>query len=183
MSIWSQTSGAATVPVRGDGSVTLDLTVGGTLNHPLPTGTLAVQSPSLEYGTFAPATGIALDAVIDPAVISFRTLTANWQGASLAAQGTLPWRVVLASVPATSKTGTRPPSRLDASGSKRCRRNPRVRRGRFAPDNATEAVLKDLVPQARLQEIHGSLSATMAGEAERLSVDRIHATAVSIRPR
>ena len=107
--IGSRVSGAPPVAIQGEGTVALDLTVGGTLNRPQPSGTLTMQSPSLTYGTFAPVTGLSVDALVDPTLITLRTVTAEWQGMSLTADGALPWRVVLDSTQPVPAQGPRRP--------------------------------------------------------------------------
>ena len=175
--IGSRAAGAAPVPVRGDGTLALDLTVDGTLGHPLPGGSLMVRSPSLAYGTFAPVTGLVLDAAIDPTLITLRSFSAQWQGASVGADGTLPWRVVLSSMPAVRERGTQPSSPvagwLNALPTEPARATLAVR-----ADHVTQAVLNDVLPPERLRHLQGTASATVAIETDRLSFDQVQATAV-----
>ena len=83
--------------------------------HPQPDGSLVVRSPSLAYGTLPAVTALALDATIEPTLITLRTFDAQWQGASLNASGTVPWRVVLNSVQTPPEPGS-PPSSVSRSG-------------------------------------------------------------------
>jgi outer membrane protein insertion porin family len=163
--------------VRGEGSASLDVVVEGTLRHPRPNGNLVVRSPSIAYGTLAPATSLELDAIIDPTLITLRTLAAQWQGASLRSEGVLPWRVVLSSMqtPGQPAAGQTPAfaSWLSALPAEPGRAMFTVR-----ADNVTPAVLTDLVSADRLRDVGGSASATAAIEADRLSLERVQATAV-----
>jgi outer membrane protein assembly complex protein YaeT len=174
--IGSRAGGAAPVPIQGDGTATLDVTVTGTLNRPMPGGTFAVRSSSLTYGSFAPLTSLTLDALVDPTLITLRTAAAEWQGMSLAADGTLPWRVVLSSVETPNQPGV-PPSRLSA-WLKSLPADPARGRLTVRASNITQAILKDVLAPQRLREIQGSASATVVAEADRLSLDRVAASAV-----
>ncbi len=174
--IGSRTALVAPVAVRGDGTATLDVTVEGTLHHPQPRGNLVVRSPSLAYGTLSPVTSVALDATIDPTLITLRTLTAQWQGTSVGAQGTLPWRVVVSSFDGAherTEQSSRLATWLGALPPEPARATLTVR-----ADNVTQAALKDLVATERLQEISGNASVTVAADTDRLSLDRVRATAV-----
>ena len=176
MDIGVRASGATPVAIQGEGTATLDLTVGGTLNRPQPSGTLALRSPSLAYGNLAPVTGLAVDALFDPTVITLRTATAEWQGMALTADGALPWRVILNSSgppPAQAATPSRLTAWLNALPAEPARARLTVR-----ASNLTPAMLKDLVPPQQLREIEGTGSATVVAEADRLSLDRVQATAV-----
>jgi outer membrane protein assembly complex protein YaeT len=175
--IGSRTGSAAPVPVRGEGTAALDVTVQGTLNHPLPRGSLVVQSPSLEYGTLPAVTGLALDATIDPTLITMNSLAARWQGALLNAQGAVPWRVVLNSVPSPPEPASTPSSRL-AAWLNALPADPARARLTLRAENVTQSVLKDVVAPERLQNLQGSASATVAVETDRFSLERIEATAV-----
>src|SRR4029450_10363140 len=81
--IGSRASGATPVPIQGDGTAVLDLTVGGTLSRPLSEGTLVMRSPSLTYGSLAPVTDLTVDALVDPTLITLRRRAAEWQGSLL----------------------------------------------------------------------------------------------------
>jgi outer membrane protein assembly factor BamA len=175
--IGARTAGSAPVPVRGDGTATLDLTVHGTLGHPLPNGSLSVRSPSLVYGTLPAVTALALDAAIDPTLITFPTVAARWQGASLSADGTVPWRVVLNSVQTTPAPGSPPSPRL-AEWLNALPAEPTRARLSIRADNVTQEVLKEFVTSEQLENVQGSASATVAVEADRFSLERVHATAV-----
>jgi outer membrane protein assembly complex protein YaeT len=166
----------APAPIQGDGSATLDLTIGGTLDHPLPAGTVAVQSPTLTYGTFAPVTALDVHAVVDPTLVTLRTVTAEWQGMSLAADGSLPWRVIVSSAQVPPAQGTqlsRLAAWLNALPAEPSRARLTVRAA-----NVTPALLQDVLPPQQLREIQGSASATIVAEADRLSLDRLQATAI-----
>ena len=163
--------------IQSDGTATLDLTIAGTIGRPRPGGTLAVRSPSLTYGTLAPVTRLAVDAAIDPTLITLRAVTAEWQDMSLTADGTLPWRVVLSSVPVVPGSTTSPASSL-AGWLNAMPAEPSRARVAIRAANLTQAMLKDAVTPQRLRDIQGTASATVVAEADRMSLDRVQATAV-----
>jgi len=175
--IGSRTAGAKPLPARADGTATLDLIVGGTFDHPLPGGSLAVRAPSLEYGSLAPMTNVTLDAVIDPTLITLRTLAAQWQGASFGGEGSLPWRVLVGPMLALPEPRHLPSSHLarwlDALPAEPSRARLTIR-----ADEVTPALLKGVLAPERVQSIQGNLSATVVAEADRLSLERVRATAV-----
>jgi hypothetical protein len=173
--IGARATDATPVAVRGDGTATLDVTVAGTLGRPLPSGSLAVSSPSLQYGTFSPVTDLTLDATIDPTLITLRSLVARWQNASLGGEGTVPWRVILSSLQAPSVTtqSSRLAGWLNALPAEPSRARLTIR-----ADDVTEAVLRDVVAAERLEEVQGRATATVTVEADRLSLEHVLATAV-----
>jgi len=173
--IGTRTAAVAPVAVRGDGTVTLDVTVGGTLSRPMPAGTLAVESPSLEYGTLTPVTGLAIAATIDPTLITLRSVAARWRSASLAAQGTLPWRVILSAPPVADRG---PPTSRLAAWLNALPEEPSRAKLTVRADNITQAALNDVLSSERLAQIQGNASATLVAEADRLSLDRVRATVV-----
>jgi outer membrane protein assembly factor BamA len=177
MDIASRTAGYAPVPVRGDGTAALDLTVDGTLDHPRPSGTFLVRSPSVEYGSLAPVTSLTLEATIDPTLISLRTLAGQWQGASIGGHGELPWRVVLRPVQAKPEPGWLQSSRL-AGWLQALPAEPAHARFTIRADNVTETALKDFVSPEHLENIQGTAAATVAVEADALSLERVRGTAV-----
>ena len=148
----------------------------GTLARPLPIGTLTVNSPSMAYGALAPVTRLALDAVIDPSLITLRNAGAEWQGMSLAAEGTVPWRVVLSSAQPSSGPGT--PESAITRWLNGLPAEPARARLTIRASNATEAMLRGILDPQQLREIQGNVSATIVAEADRLSLDRVDATAV-----
>jgi outer membrane protein assembly factor BamA len=176
IAIGARTSGAEPASVTGDGTATLDLTVDGTLGHPLPKGSLVIRSLSLGYGTVVPVTSLAVDAVIDPTIITLRSLSAEWQGALVHAEGTMPWRVVLNSLQTPPEPAGQS-SRL-AAWLNTLPPDPGRARLSLRAENVTQAVLKDIVADERLRNVQGSASATVAVESDRLSLERVQATAV-----
>ncbi len=174
--IGARSGGAEPLPVRGDGTATLDLAIRGTLARPQPDGSVVVRSPSLAYGTLPPATALALDATIEPTLITLRTFEAQWQGASLNAGGTVPWRVVLSSVQTPPEPGS-PPSSV-AEWVNALPAEPALARLTIRVRNVTEAVVKDFVTPEQFENIQGGGSATVVVEADRLSLERVQATAV-----
>jgi outer membrane protein assembly complex protein YaeT len=176
IAIGARTTGAEPAAVRGDGTATLDLTVEGTLGHPLPTGSLVIRSPSLGYGPVALVTSLAVDAVIDPTIITLRSLSAEWQGALLRADGTMPWRVVLSSL--QTPTGPAAQSSLLAGWLNALPDDPGRAMLSLRAENVTQAVLQDIVAAERLRNVRVSASATVAVETDHLSPERLQATAV-----
>jgi outer membrane protein assembly factor BamA/autotransporter translocation and assembly factor TamB len=174
--IASRSARSAPAPVRSDGRATLDVTVAGTLGHPLPAGGLTLRSSSLEYGTLAPVTGLALDAAIDPTLITLRTLTAGWQGATLAADGDLPWRVLLDSMRSRGRDSRQ--SSVLAGWLNALPAEPARGKLTLRANDVTQAVLRDVVPPEQLEGVQGRAAATVAIEADALSLERIRATAV-----
>ncbi|HXW07823.1 MAG TPA: translocation/assembly module TamB domain-containing protein [Vicinamibacterales bacterium] len=177
ITIGARTAGTEPLAIRGDGAVVLDLRVEGTLGHPLPAGTVSVRSSSLAYATLAPVTGLAVDATVDPTVITLRSVAAQWQGASLRGAGTLPWRVVLHSLEASSQGVAREPSRFE-EWLKALPAEPAQAGLTLRADNVTEGVLKDVVAPGQFGDVRAQASATVAVEADRLTLDRVRATAV-----
>ena len=80
----------ADVSLAADGTFALDLAIGGTLSAPLPDGMLSVRAASVAYGDLPPATGLVVDARVDPARIVLRSLGAAWQQATISADGSVP---------------------------------------------------------------------------------------------
>ena len=145
---------AVRAAIQGEGTATLDLTVGGTLDHPLPAGTLAVRSPSLDLRYLRAGDRLRVDALVDPTLITLRTVTAEWQGMSLTADGSLPWRV--REPRQTPGAGAAAPSRL-AAWLNALPAEPARARLTVRASNLTQAVLKDIVPPhvfARSREPH-----------------------------
>jgi len=172
-----RTGGSEPVPLQGDGTATLDLAIRGTFAHPQPDGSIAVRSPSLAYGTLPAVTGLALDATIDPTLITLGSVAARWQGASLSAGGTVPWRVVLSSIMAPPEPGSPPSSRL-AEWLNALPTEPARARVTIRARNVTEAALKEFVTPEQLANVQLGASATIAVEADRLSLEQVQATAV-----
>ena len=119
---------------------------------------------------------LTVDAVVDPALVTLRTVAAGWQGMSLTADGSLPWRVIVSSLQAPSQ-GIAPASRLTA-WLNALPTEPSRARVTVRAANVTAALLKDVLPPERLREIQGTASATVVAEADRLALDRVQATAV-----
>ena len=165
--IGARSAGTPPVNFRADGTATLDLAVRGTMEHPLPVGTLTVRSPSLAYGAMPAATDLTLDASIDPTLITLRALTGRWQGVSMTGQGALPWRVILSSAPA------RFPAWLLALPSEPGRATLTLR-----ADHVTHAVLDGLVTPGQWHEVQGEASATVAVETTRLALEAVRGSAL-----
>src|SRR5262245_16608414 len=175
--IGSRTAGVAPASMRTEGTAMPHVTAGGTFSHPLPTGSLAVRASSIQYGSLAPMTDLRIDAAIDPTVITLPTLAAQWQGATLGGNGTLPWRVVVSAL--QNQPG---PGRLQSSPLAPWLNGLPAEPARatltLRADNVTPSVLQDVLPAERLQLIEGNASATIAAEADGLSLERVRGEAV-----
>src|SRR5262249_49715819 len=161
-------AGAPPAPVHTDGTATLDLTVAGTFDHPLPGGRLAIAAPSLAYGSLAPAPNLRLEATFDPTVITVPTIAAEWRGASLGGNGIVPWRVLVSALPSATLAPW-----LNALPSEPARATLALR-----ADHVTQAVLTDVLAADRLELVQGTAAATLTADADRLSLDGIRATAL-----
>jgi outer membrane protein insertion porin family len=170
IAIGSRVGGAASVPVQGDGTATLDVSVGGTLARPQPTGTLALRSPSLQYGAVAPLTDLTLDAVIDPTFITLRAAEARWQDASVRGDGTLPWRVVLSAANHGQSKLTEWLNTLPAEPSRA--------QFTFRADNLTHAMLEGVIDAERVRQVQANGSASLVVDADRFALEAVRATAV-----
>jgi len=175
--IGSRAFGATPSPVRAEGTAALDLSVGGTFDHPLPTGSLAVRASSLEYPSLGPMTNLTIEAAIDPTLVTLRTLGVQWRGASFGGEGTLPWRVLVSPTRAPSEPSPLQLSRL-ARWLSALPAEPSRARLTVRADGVTQEALKDVLAPERLQSIQGNASATVVAGADRLSLERLHATAV-----
>jgi outer membrane protein assembly complex protein YaeT len=175
--IGSRAFGATPSPVRAEGTAALDLSVGGTFDHPLPTGSLAVRASSLEYRSLGPMTNLTIEAAIDPTLVTLRTLGVQWRGASFGGEGTLPWRVLVSPTRAPSEPSPLQLSRL-ARWLSALPAEPSRARLTVRADGVTQEALKDVLAPERLQSIQGNASATVVAGADRLSLERLHATAV-----
>jgi outer membrane protein assembly complex protein YaeT len=166
--IGARSGGTPPAPMQTDGTATLDLTIAGTFDHPLPGGRFAIGASSLSYGALAPVTNLRLEAAFDPTVITVPAIAAEWRGATLGGNGTVPWRVLVSALPSSTLAPW-----LNALPAEPGRATLALR-----ADNVTPAVLTDVLAADRLELIQGSATATLTADADRLSLDRIRATAV-----
>ena len=84
--------------ISADGTLSLDLSVAGTIRAPEPSGSLTVRAATAGYGDLPPATDVALTATVDRTRVVLQTLGATWQTARLSAQGLLPLRLLPAQI-------------------------------------------------------------------------------------
>jgi outer membrane protein assembly complex protein YaeT len=142
-------------PIHADGSLTIDLQVGGTIATPEPTGAATIRAASLSYGDLPPATQLALDARFEPSLVLVDSFTAIWQQAALSAKAQLPLALL---APGTFGTpGT--PGTLSARVS-----------------GISPAAAAPFLSPAQLRELGGKMSATITAEADAFALDRIRAS-------
>jgi len=147
-------------PVQADGSVSVNLQVGGTLTTPEPSGTATLCASSVSYGDLPPATEVALDARIEPGRVLVDSLTATWQRAVLSAKAELPLNLL---APGTFGTG-------GTSGS------PGTLTARLT--NVAPAALAPFLSPAQLRELAGTMSATVTAETDAFAFDRVRASLI-----
>ena len=150
-------------PIEADGSLTIDLQVGGTITAPEPAGTATLRAASVSYTDLPPATEVALDARIEPSRVLVDSLTATWQQAALSAKAELPLNLLAPGTfgtPGTSAThGT--------LGTLTARLT-----------NVSPAALAPFLSPAQLGELGGTLSATVTAETDAFALDRIRASLI-----
>ena len=166
----------ADVSVAADGTVALDLAVGGTLPAPLPNGTLSVRAARVAYGDLPPATDLVVDARVEPARIVLRSLGAAWQQATVSADATVPLRLIArAMADADGKDGGGrvgvSMARLAAAGA---RAGGRVR----ARDGHHAQGARTVRGRRTLREIGGTMALTVTADAGALSIEQMRGTAV-----
>ena len=97
------------VSIDADGTIGIDVRVGGTLLAPEPEGTITVRDAALHYSDherdLPPLTEISLSGRIEPASIVLQSLDARWQGARIAAEGALPFRMIAPEPPPAGTAG------------------------------------------------------------------------------
>ncbi len=143
--------------IEADGSLTIDLQVGGTITAPEPGGTATLRAASVSYADLPPATQVALDARIEPSRVLVDSVTATWQQAALSAKAELPLSLL---APGTFGTpGT--PGTLTARLT-----------------NVSPAALAPFLSPAQLRELGGTLSAAVTAETDAFALDRIRASLI-----
>ena len=156
--------------------VALDLHIGGTLRAPQPTGRVSFTAASLRYGNEPPLTDVAIDAEVEPARIVFQSLAATAVGARVQGNGLVPLRLL---VPERSNRqgatgiaawgsnwfGSLPPEPESATVKARVTGLP------------TEA-LAPFVDPSTLQQISGSVDATLTADADGFTLDRVRSLLV-----
>jgi outer membrane protein assembly factor BamA len=163
------------LPVEIESSrVNLDLHVGGTLAAPQPAGTLALEADAVRYAELPPATGVTLNARVEPSRIALASLNARWQGANLTASGEVPLRMIVPEM-APGATG------MAAWGANwLASLPPEPRSGTLSAriTGVTADALAPFVDQGQLQTLSGTIDATLSAEADRFSLDALQASVV-----
>jgi outer membrane protein assembly factor BamA len=144
-------------PIRADGSLTIDLQVGGSMTTPEPVGTATLRAASVSYADLPAATEVALDARIEPSRVLVDSLAATWQQAALSAKAELPLNLLAPGTFGTSGTRGTLNARLT---------------------NVSPAVLAPFLSPAQVGELGGTLSSTITAETDALALDRIRASLV-----
>jgi outer membrane protein insertion porin family len=154
--------------------VNLDLHVGGTLTTPQPAGTLSLEADGVRYDDLPPVTGVVLQARLEPARIALQSLTALWQGATLAASGEVPLRLIVPEV-APGATG------IAAWGANWLASLPTEPRSATLSGRVTGVTAEALAPfvdPAQLERVSGTIDATLSAEADRFSLEALQASVV-----
>jgi outer membrane protein assembly factor BamA len=163
------------LPVESENSrVSLELHVGGTLAAPVPTGTMTLQAESFRYSDIPPLSDVVVNARIEATRIALQTLTAEWQGATLAGEGMLPLRMI-APAPRPNATG------LAAFGSAWLNSLPPEPRSATLSARVTGLTSDALAPfvdQAQLEKISGNLELSASAEADAFSLEALQASVV-----
>ena len=163
-------------PLQADAAqATLDLHVGGTIRAPQPAGTMTVRAASLRYADNPPLTDVALDAGIESTRIALRSLAARWQGATLAAAGVLPLRM-MAPEPAPAGAAGMAAWGSDWLASLSSEPSSATLTARLT--DVTEEALAPFVEPSRLGEITGTLAASVTAEADAFALDEVRASIV-----
>ena len=147
-------------PIEADGSLTIDLRVGGTITAPEPAGTATLRAASVSYADLPPATQVALDARIEPSRVLVDSLTATWQQAALSAKAELPLNLL---APGTFGT----PGTSGTLGTLTARLT-----------NVSPAALAPFLSPEQLRELGGTLSAAVTAETDAFALDRVRASLI-----
>ena len=164
-------------PVDADDSrLALDLHVGGTLRAPEPVGTIALRAASLRYAGLPPVTDLTLDARVEPARIAVQSASGVWQGAHLLATGAVPLRML---VPEPAPGGpSAGPGAWGLDWWRSLPDQPRSVRVDAKVTNVTSDALAPFVDASRLQEISGTVDATILAEADAFALETVRASVV-----
>jgi outer membrane protein insertion porin family len=163
-----------TEPVSAEGTLALDVRVTGTLDNPVPSGTLTSRASSIRIGELPPVTGVVLDARLEPTRVVLQSLAAVWQCATVTADGAFPWRLVVPTSP--SEAGASAPKwgatwlTAQRAASPTATLNARV-------TGVTPAVLAPFVAPSRLQDVEGTVAASLKAETDTLSLEGVRAIA------
>ena len=163
--------------VAADASqIVLDLHVGGTISAPAPSGALSLRAAAVRYADLPPITDLALDGRIERTQISMPSLTASWQNAKLRAVGGVPLRMIVPEPAPGDATGTFATWRATWLASLSAEEKPATLTARFT--GITPDVLAPFMEPSQLQEIAGTIAATVIAEADAFVADRVRASVV-----
>ena len=157
-------------PISADGTLSLDLSVAGTLRAPEPSGSLTLRAATAGYGDLPPATDVALTATVDRTRVMLQTFDATWQTARLSAQGQLPLRLLPRTADQARPWVSEWLSRLPAE--------PRSASLTARVTEITPAMLRPFVTPDTVREIEGKMALSITAEADALALERVRASAV-----
>ncbi|HEV8233941.1 MAG TPA: translocation/assembly module TamB domain-containing protein, partial [Gemmatimonadaceae bacterium] len=159
-----------------ESKVSVDLHIGGTLLAPQPSGTLTLAAASLRYADQPPLTDVAVDARIEATRVAVQSIAANWLGARLQGNGTLPLRMIVPEpAPRIAATG------IAAWGSKWLASLPAEPRSATVSARITGISTDTLAPfvdPSTLKQVSGSVDATLSAEADAFRLERIRGSVV-----
>ena len=156
--------------ISADGTLSLDLTVAGTIRAPEPSGSLTVRAATAGYGDLPPATDVALTATVDRTRVVLQTLGATWQTAKLSAQGLLPLRLLPAKSDQARPWLSQWLSTLPDE--------PRSAALNARVTDITPAVLLPFLTPDTIREVGGRMVLSITAEADALALERVRGSAV-----
>ena len=156
--------------ISADGTLSLDLTVAGTMRAPEPSGSLTVRAATAGYGDLPPATDVALTATVDRTRVVLQTLGATWQTAKLSAQGLLPLRLLPAKSDQARPWLSQWLSTLPDE--------PRSAALNARVTDITPAVLLPFLTPDTIREVGGRMVLSITAEADALALERVRGSAV-----
>ena len=156
-------------PISADGTLSLDLSIAGTLRAPEPSGSLTVRAATASYGDLPPATDVALTATVDRTRVMLQTFDATWQDARL---GPGPAAPATAAAHSGSGSSVGVGVALQASSRASLSLADCARHG----DHSRHAPA--LVTPDTVREIEGKMALSITAEADALALERVRASAV-----
>ena len=142
-----------------DGRINMDVRIGGTIRALEPAGTIALQANTFRYADLPPLMDVAAAARIERDQISLQSLTATWQQAKLLAEGSVPLRMIapeMTTLPAGQKSATL----------------------RARVTNITPDALAPFLNPSQLEQIAGTVAASITADADTFALDGIRAALV-----
>ena len=143
------------------GLVTLDAVVSGWIDAPVIDAQLGIEEGQVATADHPPIDQLALQISYTEGVAEVEELSGRWQGASITGRGSLPLRLWAESLP-TSFVETLPPERSASF--------------RVGIESLTEDALVGYLDQTTIEEIEGSVNATIELEADQPRLDAVRAS-------